>query len=382
MASTSRSHTISTKEWTCRSGLRKKFLEPHFVKHRSLLQPNRDMRLSQMRRSLTLHNYLDSLRLLEAARHHDSRPPELSWRPQGYGSLLDSYGQPATRSLQPIFDSSSAGSPRDINIPNVRWPPTQYTPASLLEETRARLLNEPSSTPSGPTSSREETLRRAYHLLQDQTANQQHTRNTMPAYARLASGVDWMSRDQRSATPQDSDSFSGLRHTSELLPTLGSSPHQNVGGSPSSTSYRHARQQSNDLVIDLPPLTPLSDPEGKDYDFRQSTSPEPRAIPSSPLTSSSDPTSGQPFHALKNHRFGRYQPSCLHNGAVFVGTQCSDRQEYKVKVEIKHVDMDESFVCGHLIIEGMSHKCIACGRQNTDPTHRTHTRASGTRDVL
>lgn len=32
----------------------------------------------------------------------------------------------------------------------------------------------------------------------------------------------------------------------------------------------------------------------------------------------------------------------------------SDLQTYNVDVDIKHVDMDESFLCGYLRIEGMT----------------------------
>lgn len=49
-----------------------------------------------------------------------------------------------------------------------------------------------------------------------------------------------------------------------------------------------------------------------------------------------------------NHR-----SSFLHAGSKFTGTQQSDKQVYKVEVEIKHVNLDESFLCGYLRIEGM-----------------------------
>lgn len=44
--------------------------------------------------------------------------------------------------------------------------------------------------------------------------------------------------------------------------------------------------------------------------------------------------------------------SLLRPGSRFVGTQTSDRQKYEVEVEIKHVDMRESFMCGYLRIKG------------------------------
>ncbi|EAQ87842.1 hypothetical protein CHGG_04461 [Chaetomium globosum CBS 148.51] len=44
----------------------------------------------------------------------------------------------------------------------------------------------------------------------------------------------------------------------------------------------------------------------------------------------------------------------LQAGSRFVGTQQSKRQRYEVEVEIKHVDMRESFMCGHLTIQGLA----------------------------
>ena len=45
--------------------------------------------------------------------------------------------------------------------------------------------------------------------------------------------------------------------------------------------------------------------------------------------------------------------SKLRPGSKFHGTQQSERQVYDVQVEIKHVDMRESFLCGYLRIQGM-----------------------------
>jgi glucose-induced degradation protein 4 len=46
--------------------------------------------------------------------------------------------------------------------------------------------------------------------------------------------------------------------------------------------------------------------------------------------------------------------SFLKPGSKFDGTQQSDRQVYDVQVEIKHVDMTESFLCGYLRIRGLT----------------------------
>ncbi|KAK4103469.1 hypothetical protein N658DRAFT_514323 [Parathielavia hyrcaniae] len=44
----------------------------------------------------------------------------------------------------------------------------------------------------------------------------------------------------------------------------------------------------------------------------------------------------------------------LQPGSKFVGTQQSERQRYDVEVEIKHIDMRESFLCGYLKIQGLT----------------------------
>lgn len=46
--------------------------------------------------------------------------------------------------------------------------------------------------------------------------------------------------------------------------------------------------------------------------------------------------------------------SYLRSGSRFQGTQQSERQVYEVQVEIKHVDMRESFLCGYLRIQGLT----------------------------
>ncbi|KIW06809.1 uncharacterized protein PV09_02489 [Verruconis gallopava] len=46
--------------------------------------------------------------------------------------------------------------------------------------------------------------------------------------------------------------------------------------------------------------------------------------------------------------------SNLQPGSVFRGTQQSDRQVYEVEVQLQHVDMAESFLCGYLKIQGLT----------------------------
>ncbi|KAK2750313.1 hypothetical protein FQN57_003793 [Myotisia sp. PD_48] len=49
-----------------------------------------------------------------------------------------------------------------------------------------------------------------------------------------------------------------------------------------------------------------------------------------------------------------HSSSFLRAGSKFVGTQNSDRRAYNVEVEIKHVDMCESYLCGYLKIQGLT----------------------------
>ncbi|KAJ5682253.1 hypothetical protein N7462_005418 [Penicillium macrosclerotiorum] len=54
-------------------------------------------------------------------------------------------------------------------------------------------------------------------------------------------------------------------------------------------------------------------------------------------------------YLLPNH-----SSSYLRSGSRFAGTQMSDKQVYNVDVEIKHVDMAESYLCGYLRIQGLT----------------------------
>ncbi|KAI9844225.1 MAG: hypothetical protein M1837_005731 [Sclerophora amabilis] len=49
-----------------------------------------------------------------------------------------------------------------------------------------------------------------------------------------------------------------------------------------------------------------------------------------------------------------FSSSFLRTGSKFHGTQRSDRQVYDVQVELKHVDISQSFVCGYLRIQGLT----------------------------
>ncbi|SLM37599.1 Vacuolar import/degradation protein Vid24 [Lasallia pustulata] len=60
-------------------------------------------------------------------------------------------------------------------------------------------------------------------------------------------------------------------------------------------------------------------------------------------------------HEFSNVRlYPNHTSSFLRAGSKFRGTQKSDHQVYTVEVDIKHVDMNESFLCGYLRIEGLT----------------------------
>lgn len=78
--------------------------------------------------------------------------------------------------------------------------------------------------------------------------------------------------------------------------------------------------------------------------------------------SSTQPSSvnGPSSTALLSYEFSNirllpnHTSSFLRAGSKFAGTQQSDRQVYNVDVEIKHVDIAESYLCGYLRIQGLT----------------------------
>ena len=52
-------------------------------------------------------------------------------------------------------------------------------------------------------------------------------------------------------------------------------------------------------------------------------------------------------------------PSLLRPGNHFVGTQQAEKRSYEVRIEIQHVDLKDSLVCGYLGIEGECF-CVSC----------------------
>jgi len=74
-----------------------------------------------------------------------------------------------------------------------------------------------------------------------------------------------------------------------------------------------------------------------------------------PALANTDPGSPSMGYDFSNIRLIPSSPSSfLRAGSKFHGTQQSERQVYDVQVEIKHVDMRESFLCGYLRIQGLT----------------------------
>ncbi|KAL2067409.1 hypothetical protein VTL71DRAFT_1834 [Oculimacula yallundae] len=79
---------------------------------------------------------------------------------------------------------------------------------------------------------------------------------------------------------------------------------------------------------------------------------EERELPALLNTDLGSPSMGYDF---SNIRLTPSSPSTfLRAGSKFRGHQQSERQVYDVAVEIKHVDMRESFLCGYLRIQGLT----------------------------
>ncbi|TKA28750.1 hypothetical protein B0A50_03078 [Salinomyces thailandicus] len=76
--------------------------------------------------------------------------------------------------------------------------------------------------------------------------------------------------------------------------------------------------------------------------------------PASSRPSTSDEPLYLSFPCDRDRHIPRTTSSFLRPGSKFKGTQQSDRQVYDVQVEIKDVDMAESFLCGYLRIQGLT----------------------------
>ncbi|RUS23779.1 vacuolar import and degradation protein-domain-containing protein, partial [Jimgerdemannia flammicorona] len=57
---------------------------------------------------------------------------------------------------------------------------------------------------------------------------------------------------------------------------------------------------------------------------------------------------------ITRHRMMQSRTGWLYSGSRFKGEQKSERSSYEVSVDIQHVDLNESFLCGYLHIKGLT----------------------------
>ncbi|KAF2034821.1 hypothetical protein EK21DRAFT_107451 [Setomelanomma holmii] len=119
--------------------------------------------------------------------------------------------------------------------------------------------------------------------------------------------------------------------------------------SPSESQAKPSNARIEAPVRDTPtPMTSMDD--GAEDQRTSHTSPLSATAPT-PISLYANHLSS-PFPA---HRFlPNSSSSLLRPGSRFKGSQTSDRQQYEVEVEVKHVDMRESFMCGYLRIKGLT----------------------------
>ncbi|OJD19060.1 hypothetical protein AJ78_00932 [Emergomyces pasteurianus Ep9510] len=169
-----------------------------------------------------------------------------------------------------------------------------------------------------------------------------------PETSRIAT---WRASSEESIVPNADDDGS---------PALESHPAQAQLGQPHNT---HS-QTAPSLGIEISPQTSSQGMDSTDDDDVAMESPSPSASVSTEgassarnyatSSSSSSTTSSMDYEVSNVRLLPNHCSSFLRAGSKFVGTQQSDRQIYNVDVEIKHVDMAESYLCGYLRIQGLT----------------------------
>jgi len=109
---------------------------------------------------------------------------------------------------------------------------------------------------------------------------------------------------------------------------------------------------------DIPtPVSSLDDGTCVELEQRPTSRPVPVSSPD-PTTPATFPHTHSTLDLADPFSMTRFRPnstsSFLKPGAKFTGIQRSERQEYEVTVDIQHVDMDSSYLCGYLKIRGLS----------------------------
>ncbi|OAX82984.1 hypothetical protein ACJ72_02664 [Emergomyces africanus] len=112
-------------------------------------------------------------------------------------------------------------------------------------------------------------------------------------------------------------------------------------------------QTAPSMGIEISPQTSPKRMDSTDDDVVMESS-SPAASVSTEGASASSTTSSMDYEVSNVRLLPNHCSSFLRAGSKFVGTQQSDRQIYNVDVEIKHVDMAESYLCGYLRIQGLT----------------------------
>ncbi|QKX55977.1 uncharacterized protein TRUGW13939_03076 [Talaromyces rugulosus] len=99
-------------------------------------------------------------------------------------------------------------------------------------------------------------------------------------------------------------------------------------------------------------MTTTLSPESSPLEAKEDQSSSPTGSATSSVVSSTSASSSLNYDFSNVRLLPNYTSSFLRSGSRFEGTQQSDSQVYYVDVEIKHVDMAESYLCGYLRIKG------------------------------
>lgn len=115
----------------------------------------------------------------------------------------------------------------------------------------------------------------------------------------------------------------------------------------SESSLKRREIEEEDTVMDSP--SPVSSSAESKDDQASTAASQTTSVASTSTSSSSRSSEFSNVRLPPNHTC-----SFLRTGSRFEGTQESDHQVYNVHVEIKHVDMAESYLCGYLRIQGLT----------------------------
>ncbi|KAF2722689.1 hypothetical protein K431DRAFT_43485 [Polychaeton citri CBS 116435] len=157
--------------------------------------------------------------------------------------------------------------------------------------------------------------------------------------------------DEGPRTAMDEPTFAQLPTPGPEEDTFGDSTSRLMGTSAEAQGKQaDAATAESRMALEIPsPVVSLSSATGADGELRNASATHQVSTPS-------------PLSAPRYLSFGGDDERKLHNsttsflrpGSKFQGTQQSDRQVYEVQVELKDVNMAESFLCGYLRIKGLT----------------------------